>query len=83
MQALATHKGLGCCWLGAINRQRLKEIFRLNDAQQVLFLLAVGVPDEKPVSEDVDSPDKVDYYLDDQNILHVPKLDAKSVATWR
>ncbi len=83
MQALATHKGLGCCWLGAINRQRLKEIFKLNDAQQVLFLLAIGVPDEKPVSEDVDSPDKVDYYLDDKNVLHVPKLDAKSVATWR
>ncbi len=82
MQMAAFEKGLGCCWLGAINRQNLHGILGLAEKQQVLFLLAIGVPDEAPVSEDVTNPDDVKYYLDGDNRLHIPKLTVDSIARW-
>ena len=82
MQITAYEKGLGCCWLGAINRQNLHGILGLAEKQQVLFLLAVGVPDEQPVSEDITDPKDVNYYLDDANRLHIPKLTVDAITKW-
>ena len=82
MQIAAYEKGLGCCWLGAINRQNLHGILGLAEKQQVLFLLAVGVPDEQPVSEDITDPKDVNYYLDDANRLHIPKLTVDAITKW-
>ena len=82
MQIAAYEKGLGCCWLGAINRQNLHGILGLQEKQEVFFLLAVGVPDEQPVSEDISDPKDVNYYLDDANRLHVPKLTVDAITRW-
>ena len=82
MQIAAYEKGLGCCWLGAINREKLHGLLGLQEKQEVFFLLAVGVPAEQPVSEDISDPKDVKYYLDDNNQLHVPKLTVDAISKW-
>ena len=82
MQIAAYEKGLGCCWLGAINREKLHGLLGLQEKQEVFFLLAVGVPAEQPVSEDISDPKDVKYYLDDNNQLHIPKLTVDAISKW-
>ena len=82
MQIAAYEKGLGCCWLGAINREKLHGLLGLQEKQEVFFLLAVGVPAEQPVSEDITNPEDVKYYLDDNNRLHIPKLTVDAITRW-
>ncbi|MDD4097527.1 MAG: nitroreductase family protein [Lentisphaeria bacterium] len=83
MQTAAWSLGLGCCWLGAIQRQNLHQILRLADDRQVLFLLAVGYPAEQPTSEDVPANASIAYYLDDDKRLHVPKIRLEDLVDWR
>lgn len=83
MQTMAWSKGLGCCWLGSIQREQIKVLLDLPADKQVLYLVAVGYPAEKPVVEDVKDGQPVFYYLDDQHRLHVPKICLEDVATWR
>lgn len=83
MQLLAFAKGLGCCWLGAIQRDKLQEILEVPADMQVLYLLAVGYPAEAPVSEDVPAEAPLAYYLDEQQRLHVPKIHRDELAIWK
>lgn len=83
MQTMAWSRGLGCCWLGSIQREQIKILLELPDDKQVLYLVAVGYPAEKPVAEDVQEGQSIFYYLDDQQRLHVPKIRPEDVATWR
>lgn len=83
MQMMAWSKGLGCCWLGSIQREKLKILLELPDDKQVLYLLAVGYPAEKPVAEDVEEGKSIFYYLDEQQNLHIPKIRLEDIATWR
>ncbi len=83
MQLMAWSKGLGSCWLGSIQRDKLKILLKLPDDKQVLYLVAVGYPDEKPIAEDVQEGKSVFYYLDEQQRLHIPKIRMEDVAIWR
>lgn len=83
MQLLAFAKGLGCCWLGAIRRDRLQEILEVPAEMQVLYLLAVGYPAEAPAAEDVPADAPLAYYLDEQGRLHVPKIRRDDLAIWK
>lgn len=83
MQTAAWALGLGCCWLGAIQRDNLHQTLNLTDDRQVLFLLALGYPAEQPTSEDVGGNASVAYYIDDANRLHVPKIRLEDLVDWR
>ena len=62
--------------------EKLHGLLGLQEKQEVFFLLAIGVPDEQPVSEDISDPKDVKYYLDDNNQLHVPKLTVDTITRW-
>ena len=83
MQIMAWSKGIGCCWLGSIKRDRIKAILELPEDKQVMYLLALGYPAESPLAEDIPIDKPVYYYLDDENRLHVPKICLDDVASWR
>ncbi|MBP5299977.1 MAG: nitroreductase family protein [Victivallales bacterium] len=78
----AVERGLGCCWIGALQREKLAEVLELTPDRRILYLVAVGYPAEQPCHEDACAPDQLDYYLDGQNQLHVPKLPVDTIATW-
>jgi nitroreductase len=67
----AWEEGIGSCWLGAIDRARIKEIFQIPEHVTVFGVLALGYPLETPVIEPFDKTLK--YWKDSQGTLHVPK----------
>ncbi|MBO5990188.1 MAG: nitroreductase family protein [Lentisphaeria bacterium] len=77
----AADNGLGCCWIGAFNKEEAKKILSLGDDTDLHFLVAVGYPAESPVYDDVNAGDSVAYYLDDNDLLHVPKIKTEDIVT--
>ena len=75
LTALEAH--LGSCWIGSVERKELAVILNIPDHCAIDSVLALGFPDESPVAEDTD--DDIAYYLDDNDVLHVPKRKLKDV----
>lgn len=73
----AWSKDVGSCWLGAIDRLKLLEILNINEKYQIDSVIALGKPAETPVLEDAKEHTK--YYLDDKDVLHVPKRPLKKI----
>jgi nitroreductase len=44
----ATELGLGCCYIGAFNEKKVKDLLCIPPEKHVVMLLAVGIPAEKP-----------------------------------
>ena len=83
MEYAATDVGLGTCWIGAYKRENVEELLGLSEHEETLYLMAVGYPDEEPIQEDIDSGESMKYYLDDDDVLHVPKLKSEAITQWR
>jgi len=67
----ALEDGVGSCWLGAIDRDKLRTLFNIPQNYRVDSVLALGYPDESPVLEEV--TDSIKYWKDENGVLHVPK----------
>ncbi|MHB9140065.1 MAG: nitroreductase family protein [Victivallaceae bacterium] len=83
MMLTAYSAGIGCCWLGAFKRENVDLILNLPEKSSVIYLVAVGYPDESPVQEDIDAGMSEKYYLDDSDVLHVPKFSVDAISEWR
>ena len=83
LQLAAWGRGVGCCWMGAIDRKAIHELLELPEELSILYVVALGYMAERPVSEDVDDPAQVKYYLDDGDLLHVPKLSVDALTCWK
>ena len=46
MLTMATHLGLGTCWIGAFDEQRVKEILGIPEHIEVIALITLGYPGE-------------------------------------
>jgi nitroreductase len=67
----AWNEGVASCWMGAIDRDKIRADFNIPAAYQIFGVLSLGYPAEEPALETV--TDSVKYWLDDDNRLHVPK----------
>jgi nitroreductase len=65
-------KGIGSCWMGAIDRDAIGKLLGIPENFAIDSVVSLGVPDEEPVMEDCKG-DSVEYYLDENDRLHVPK----------
>ena len=83
MEYAATDVGLGTCWIGSYKKENVEKSLNMPEEDEILYLLAVGYPDEEPVQEDIDSDESMKYYLDDEDVLHVPKLKIDTITQWR
>lgn len=72
--------GLGCCWIGSFDRERCRRLLELPEERSILYLVALGRPAESPVAEEASG--SVRYYLDDADVLHVPKYSVDDLTTW-
>ncbi len=77
---VALEKGIGSCALASIDRDKLREILNIPDNYETLLVLALGYPDENPVTEPFDG--SVKYWKDENGVLHVPKRKLDSVLHW-
>lgn len=67
----AIEEGIGSCWLGAIDRHRIREILDVSEDFEIESVIALGYPNEEPVTEPM--KDSVEYWKDESGRLHVPK----------
>jgi nitroreductase len=78
MLIAAQSMGIGSCWLGAIDKDKLREICKVPEGFDIDSVVALGYPGERPVMEDC-KDESIKYYLDEADVLHVPKRTIKSI----
>lgn len=44
----ACEEGLGVCWVGRFDEERVKQLLKIPEKLRVVILLTIGYPDEKP-----------------------------------
>ncbi|MCK4532625.1 nitroreductase family protein [bacterium] len=69
----AVEKGLGGCMIGSINRQGLRDSFRILPCYEILMVLALGRPKETVVIETVKPAEDIKYWRNSEKVHHVPK----------
>ncbi len=79
IQLGARARGLGCCIIASVNRDRFRELFDLDEQYEILLVLALGVPAEEVRIESLPDDGNIDYWRDDEGIHHVPKRSLEEV----
>jgi nitroreductase len=67
----ALEQGIGACPILMFNEKDLKLILEIPDEYDIVLVIAMGYPDERPVA-DV-ATDSVNIWVDDNGLRHVPK----------
>jgi len=73
----AEGEGIGCCILCNIDRDKIRQILKIPEKIIIDSIIALGYKDEKSVIEDF--KDNVEYWRDENNIMHVPKRKLEDV----
>jgi nitroreductase len=68
---VAWERGIGSCWMQAIDREKIKKILGISGNYRLDSIVSLGYPDESPVIEKFRG--SVKYWKDKKGILHVPK----------
>ncbi len=74
----AWEEGIGCCIMGAIEREKISQIFNLPSHYYLDLVIALGYPAEKPVVEE----GRGEYWRNEKGTLHVPKRSLKEILHW-
>jgi nitroreductase len=70
----ATEMGLGGCFIGAINKDKLRRELNIAPELTIMLIIALGEPAEKVVIESTaDTEGNIRYWRDETGIHHVPK----------
>lgn len=78
----AVEKGLGGCIIASVKKEQLHNLLNLPDFIKVALVVALGVPVEKVVIDDMDESGSVIYWRDSNQVHHVPKRKLKELI-WR
>ena len=73
---IAYENNIGCCMMGAIEKEEIQNALNVPDNYFVDLVISLGYPAEQPVLEETDS--EPEYYRKD-DVLHVPKRKLKDV----
>lgn len=69
----AVEKGLGGCFIGNIQREKLAAALNLPQGYKIDLCLALGYPKEQVVLEEISGEGDYKYYRDENSTQHVPK----------
>ncbi len=75
----AYEEGIGCCIMGAIDREKLAEIFNIPSDYFLDLIVALGFPAEKPRIEEGKTGHP---WRDERGVLHVPKKPLNEILHW-
>lgn len=76
----ALEERVGSCWLGSIDREKLKKILNIPEHFDIDSVLALGFSNEEPVVEEM--KDSIKYWKDKDGRLHVPKRKLSDILHW-
>jgi nitroreductase len=69
----AREKGLAGCFIGAINRDRLRQTLAIDPKYKIMLVIAIGEPAETAVIEPLGPEGSIRYWRDENGVHHVPK----------
>jgi nitroreductase len=75
----AVEKGLGGCMLGAIDREKLRAHFSLDQEIEISLVLALGKPVEDVRIVELPADGSIRYYRDEAGVHYVPKRSQADV----
>lgn len=75
----AVEEGYGGCILGNVDRPVLSEFLKLPSHLEIIWVVALGVPNEEIRLVEVKESGDIKYYRDDKDIHYVPKRSLKEV----
>jgi len=74
---VALEEGIGSCCIGAIGRDKLREILKIPNNYTIVIVVALGYPNENPVVEEFEG--SIKYWKDESGTLHVPKRRLRDI----
>lgn len=69
----AAEKGLGGCMIGSIRKEKLRQKLNISKRYKIKLVIALGVPKEQVVVDQVGPDGDIKYWRDNKQIHHVPK----------
>ena len=75
---LAESKGIASCILGAIEREKIKELLNVEEKLRVHTVIALGYPNQKSSVFDMEDTHK--YYVDENGNFCVPKRSIEEIS---
>ena len=69
----ACQHGLGCCMMGAIKRDAIRQALAVPERYDILLVVAIGKPKEEVVVVPVPEDGNTAYYRDEKGTHYVPK----------
>ena len=72
MLLTAVEQGFGGCIIGSVQREKLRSLLEIPERYKIIQVLALGLPAEKVVIEEV-TDDDIKYWRDKDGVHHVPK----------
>jgi len=67
----AINFGISGCWMGSINREKIRKLLEIPDYYNIKHVISLGYPDEESVMEAYE--DSFGYWKDNDGQMHVPK----------
>lgn len=75
----AVEKGLGGCFIGNLQKEKLSDVLSLPENLKVDLCLALGYPKEEVVLEEIPGDGDIRYYRDAHQVQHVPKKKLEDI----
>ncbi len=75
----ARERGLGGCVVGAMKRDRLRELLRIPTRYTLLLVLALGKPKHKVVIKEMNEGESIRFWRDDEGTHYIPKRKLEDV----
>jgi nitroreductase len=69
----AREKGIAGCMIGSIDKKKLSKALSLENHLEILLIIALGIPAEQVILEDISQNESIKYYRDEKGAHHVPK----------
>jgi nitroreductase len=73
----AVNYGIGSCWMGSINRNKIRKLLDIPVHYEIKHVISLGYPDENSIIESY--KDSFDYWKSRDGQTHVPKRSLKSI----
>ncbi|NQT60929.1 MAG: nitroreductase family protein [Bacteroidetes bacterium] len=70
----AAERGLGGCMFGSIQREKLRKFLEIDQQYGISLVVALGIPSEKVVIDQIAAGMDTRYYRDEDDTHHVPKI---------
>jgi len=75
----ACEQGLAGCFIGAINREKLRSVLDIPERYKIMLVIALGMPAETIVIDSTAPDGGIRYWRDENDTHHVPKRPLQEI----